>query len=221
MSGVMAADLAHAFHRGLNDFVCEPFSVEELNARIEHLVTVHHERRQLREMALLDKLTGLPNRRQLERDASAASSRAIRERQRLGLIILDVDHFKRINDTFGHGFGDRVLAEVGHTLTGCLRAHDIIGRYGGEEFAMIVPNATPSGMTIVAERLRQHVEGMKLAQEGSHVPVTVSVGSCMWDYPALLRSPELSELVKPADDALYQAKRSGRNRHCAGPTIEE
>jgi two-component system, cell cycle response regulator len=219
MAGSAAADVAHAFHRGLSDFVGEQYSGQELNARVDQLVYLRRKTADLRALALVDTLTKLPNRGQLERELSSALAKTIQLKGQLGVVMIDVDHFKRLNDTFGHPFGDVVLQKIAAALRDCLRANDVVGRYGGEEFMMLVPKATHGGMKIVTERLRQHVEGLRLTKDEAPVPVTVSIGTCIWDYTALLASPSLNDMVKPADEALYKAKHAGRNRICTGETI--
>lgn len=218
MSSSTPADLAHAFHRGLSDFVRVPFCAEELTARIEHLVTLRRETEALQTLVTTDPLTGVPNRAYLEREARLASGRA-QSGAALGIIMIDIDHFKRLNDSYGHPFGDAVLRAVAERLKECLRGNDIVGRYGGEEFMVLVPNGTPETMGLIAERLRQSVERLTLRAGDVHVPVTASLGTCLWDAPALEPPRTLGELVEPADAALYEAKRSGRNRACLGPRI--
>lgn len=219
LSHFVPADLAHAFDRGLSDFVRVPFHPEELIARIEHLVSLRREADALRDLGTTDALTGLPNRAHLERDAARVQGEAMRAGSDVGVVMVDVDHFKRLNDTYGHPFGDVVLREVGRCLRQCLRGNDLVGRYGGEEFLLLVPNATPEGMQIVAERLRSGVEAIALEHGGAPVRVTASLGTCIWSARALGAAASLGELVEPADAALYEAKRSGRNRACFGPMV--
>jgi two-component system cell cycle response regulator len=217
MSDSTPADLAHAFHRGLSDFVRMPFCAEELTARIEHLVTLRRETDALQTLVTTDALTGLPNRAYLDRETRRASARA-EAGGTLGIVMIDIDHFKRLNDGFGHPFGDVVLRAVAERLRDCLRGNDVVGRYGGEEFMALVPNATQASMELITERLRRSVESMTIETEGKRVPVTASFGSCIWDALALGHR-QLGELAGPADAALYEAKRAGRNRACLGPVL--
>jgi diguanylate cyclase (GGDEF)-like protein len=161
----------------------------------------------LRDQATKDALTGLANRRHfhsvLERAFDAASDRG-----RLALIVLDVDHFKHINDRFGHPVGDKVLTAVGATLRKELRKNDLPGRIGGEEFAVLLPQTDPKEAVEVAERLRRALEALALDDRGTAIPVTASFGVAMADDADA--APDA--LYSRADASLYEAKRSGRNR---------
>ena len=157
---------------------------------------------QLHDMATIDGLTGVANRRTFEIVLNREVERARRAHTSLALIVVDIDHFKRINDTYGHGVGDDVLRHVGQALqTGC-RAIDLPARIGGEEFVVIAPGSTIAGATVAAERLRT------LLAVGSPVPCTASAGIAI--YPDLIDDP--AGLLAAADDALYTAKGSGRDR---------
>jgi diguanylate cyclase (GGDEF)-like protein len=161
----------------------------------------------LRDQATKDGLTGLANRRHfhsaLERAFDAAGDRA-----RLALVVLDVDHFKHINDRFGHPVGDRVLIAVGKTLRRELRKNDLPGRIGGEEFAVLLPHTDPDEAVEVAERLRRALEALTLEEGGTPIPVTASFGVAM----AADGDAAAEALYSRADASLYEAKRSGRNR---------
>jgi diguanylate cyclase (GGDEF)-like protein len=164
--------------------------------------------RLLRTMAMTDELTRLPNRRHLLSVAHARLADAKRSDKPVSILALDVDHFKRINDTFGHDAGDAVLRRVAQTCRAALRHDDVIGRTGGEEFVVILPHADAGRAVEVAERLRSAVEGLEWADVDSALRVTVSVGvaeraSVDDDFAALSRR---------ADDSLYRAKKLGRNR---------
>jgi diguanylate cyclase (GGDEF)-like protein len=172
-------------------------------------VAVNHARlfQQMQQEALTDGLTGCFNRRffeiQLERDLHLAT----RMRQPVSLILIDIDHFKRVNDTHGHGGGDEVLRLVSRRICEEMRGVDTAARYGGEEFAIVLPQAGPEGGLAVAEHIRVGIEKMDIPLVGS---VTVSLGVAV--FPLHASSREL--LVEAADRALYQAKRTGRNRVC-------
>jgi diguanylate cyclase (GGDEF)-like protein len=161
----------------------------------------------LRDQATKDALTGLANRRHfhgaLERAFDAAG-----DRSRLALVVLDVDHFKHINDRFGHPVGDKVLVAVGATLRKVLRKNDLPGRIGGEEFAVLLPQTDPQEAVDVAERLRRALEALTLDDHGTPIPVTASFGVAM----ASDLDAAADELYSRADASLYEAKRSGRNR---------
>lgn len=218
MSSCTPADIAQAFHRGLSDFVRAPFYAEELTARIEHLVSLEKKAEALRTLGTTDALTGLPNRACLEQEVERACAQTTGDNL-LGVVMVDIDHFKLLNDTYGHPFGDEVLRKVGQCLKDCLRGKDLVGRYGGEEFMLLIPNANSTVMGIITERLRRGVESLAFENGGDVVKVTASFGTCMWGAPAIAKTPKLGELVRPADAALYEAKRGGRNRACQGPTM--
>lgn len=157
----------------------------------------------LEELASTDALTGLKNRRAYEGVLHAQHSFAIRQNQPLSLILLDVDHFKSYNDTYGHPAGDVVLREVAQTLVSCVRAEDTVARYGGEEFVVVLPATNRESALVIAEKLRSHIE----KRDWPNRPITISLGVAM-----LRPSQTIPELVDAADNALYAAKQGGRNR---------
>lgn len=156
-----------------------------------------------------DALTGLNNRRWLEEMMVRFKGKALNELQPVSVLMLDVDHFKRFNDTFGHKSGDLVLQMVAQTMRKRLRPSDMVARYGGEEFIILLPHTAASEAQVVAERLRKGVEQCQVsAEQGQELPpVTISIGIAPW------RTGEaLEEMVDAADKALYRAKANGRNR---------
>ena len=170
--------------------------------------------RQLRVMAMTDELTKLPNRRHLLAVAHARLGDARRTQQPLSVLALDVDHFKRINDTFGHEVGDAVLRRVAEACRGALRHDDAIGRTGGEEFIVVLPRADAAQAMEVAERLRSAVEGLGWSDLDPALRVTVSVGVA----ERAEVEDDFAQLSRRADDSLYAAKQAGRNRvHLAEP----
>jgi two-component system cell cycle response regulator len=159
---------------------------------------------QLARMALCDGLTGVFNRAYFDVTIEKEVARSLRSKKPLSLLLVDLDHFKRINDTLGHQAGDRVLAEVASILREQSRLSDTVCRYGGEEFAIILPETPPAHAPLVAERIRHRISNLQ-----GEVPVTVSIGiNCAEKAENLI--PE--SLFAGADAALYAAKRSGRNR---------
>jgi diguanylate cyclase (GGDEF)-like protein len=163
-----------------------------------------------RRLAITDSLTGLYTRRFFQEEMRVESARASRGDTGLGLLLLDVDEFKRINDTFGHPAGDRVLQELAGRLQASCRPGDIIARYGGEEFAVLLSGAAPAVVTEIAERIRRGVASQPLRIEDGliSVPVTVSVGAATLPRDGVTEDA----VVRAADRALYEAKRTGRNR---------
>lgn len=164
----------------------------------------------IRNMAIRDELTGMYNRRYLFRRAAYELARAQRYGHPLGVIMIDIDHFKHINDTYGHGVGDQVLQIIAHTCQRMLRKIDILGRYGGEEFTVLLPQTDVETTGFVAERLRAALSAHPVNTDAGPVQVTISVGMTAF----LLPDDSLNALFRRADQALYKAKNNGRNRVC-------
>ena len=157
-----------------------------------------------------DAKTGLLNARTWESEAEAEVARAVRARMALAVAVLDIDWFKHVNDTYGHLFGDEVLREIARCLPGVLRDYDSAGRFGGEEFVLLLPHTRAVDAFRIADRVRDHISGLSLhTSDGQSVQVTVSVGVAALDAGS---RRELSELLAAADAALYRAKRDGRNQ---------
>ena len=157
-----------------------------------------------------DPKTGLLNARTWEREATAEVARAVRARVALAVAVLDIDWFKVVNDTYGHLFGDEVLKEIAHCLPGVLREYDSAGRFGGEEFVVLLPHTRAVDAFRIADRVRDHISGLSLhTPDGQAVRVTVSVGVAALDAGS---RRELSDLLAAADAALYRAKRDGRDQ---------
>ena len=165
---------------------------------------------ELKGMAFVDSLTQLGNRRQYERVAEAELERCGRVGKSFGLIVIDIDHFKKVNDTYGHAAGDAILAGVARELEHRLRKYDSVFRYGGEEFVVVLPESDLEICGAVAERLREAVEGHNFSFEGTEIPVTISLGGAIFSVGETVN---LETLFKQADEALYAAKKSGRNRY--------
>lgn len=190
--------------------------VAELQRRIEHLEGENRElksvNQMLAEVSARDPLTGLYNRWFVIDKMDAEINRALRHGSPLALLMLDLDHFKEVNDTFGHAAGDEVLKSVARLLRESCRVYDVPGRYGGEEFCILLPDLDPGKSPMVAERIRQRLEMTETAVGGRAVVVTASIGVAgieSADGEPLL-SP--AALIERADRALYSAKHRGRNR---------
>jgi|WetSurMetagenome_2_1015567.scaffolds.fasta_scaffold08265_5 diguanylate cyclase (GGDEF)-like protein len=164
----------------------------------------------LQEVASTDFLTGLLSRRQASFLLSFETARARRSKLPLGFIMIDLDHFKQVNDTHGHAAGDAVLAHIGHLLKQRLRASDIVSRYGGEEFLVLVPAATLDGTVALANTLRESIETTPVEHKGVAIRVTASFGVVVSQVGQDANSAE--EALQRADAALYAAKALGRNR---------
>jgi diguanylate cyclase (GGDEF)-like protein len=168
---------------------------------------------QLVAQSRIDTKTGLLNASTWEREASAEITRALRTQSPLALALVDIDHFKAVNDTYGHLAGDKALRAVTDALRSQLRAYDLAGRFGGEEFAVLLPHAREVDALHVAERLRAHIAGLSIpvgddAESGPFIKLTISVGVAALDGG----SRELTEMLAAADAALYYAKETGRNK---------
>jgi len=165
--------------------------------------------KQMYESALRDGLTKAFNKKYFTDRLESELTFAIRHSSALALVMFDIDHFKKVNDTYGHQAGDYVLSEMSTLLTTTLRAEDVFARYGGEEFAVICRGIDLSQAQIVAERMRKAVEKHRFVHEGTVIPVTISVGVTGLPDPVV---KDASDLVSRADKALYQSKHGGRNR---------
>jgi len=157
-----------------------------------------------------DSLTGIGNRMALEQTLEREIRLATRHNQALSILLLDIDHFKSINDRFGHAYGDEVLMATVNCISQCLREVDGVFRLGGEEFVIVLGNTEHSPATLVAERIRLAIEQMQFEIDGVSLPVTASIGVATYRQPESRR-----ELLERCDKLMYQAKRNGRNRTCA------
>ena len=158
-------------------------------------------------MTIIDGLTGINNKRYLMETLEREIPRARRHERPLSVVMFDIDHFKHINDNYGHLAGDYVLKELANLVKSRLRPDDILGRYGGEEFAAILPETQLSGAASIADDLRRRIEERRFVFEGEAIPVTVSLGCS-----ELAGEMDVLALIKIADEKLYEAKRGGRNR---------
>jgi diguanylate cyclase (GGDEF)-like protein/putative nucleotidyltransferase with HDIG domain len=167
----------------------------------------------MRALASTDDLTGAPNRRMFDEALGAAAAAAPADGRPLGLLILDVDHFKRLNDSYGHPVGDEVLRQLAARLAGAVRDGDLVARIGGEEFAVVAPGAGPEALAALAERCRHAIGGDPFRVGAVTVPMTISAGGACMPVHAHSRA----ELTRIADRALYRAKETGRDRVHVGP----
>ncbi len=216
-------DRLKALRAGADDFLIKPPDPDELALRLEiaeRILTVHdrlaRQNMRLAELATIDELTGTKNRRRFREDLDLLFNQAIRLGAPLSLIMLDIDHFKQFNDTFGHPAGDEVLHRVGSILNMAVRSHDVVARYGGEEFVVLLPATDAAEALEVAARLRIAIS----SRTWMHRQVTASLG-------VATTLPDVSSaavLLNQADQALYQSKQKGRNlithhRDCAAEAI--
>jgi len=216
-------DMLDGLEAGADDYVTKPVYSRELRVRLragERILNLQSEliaaRESLREQATHDSLTRLWNRRAILDILSREVSRSAREDTSLGVIMADVDHFKAVNDGYGHSVGDHVLMEIAQRLHMALRPYDMVGRYGGEEFLMIVPRCDTTFAAYVADRLRSAVAVDPFCADGHELPVTASFGVAA---ARGLVDPSGQSLIQAADGALYAAKDAGRNRVCSADSI--
>jgi len=210
------ADLVQGMEAGADDYVVKPFDPHELKVRLRagtRIVELQTEliaaREALRIQATHDPLTGVWNRAAIMEALGRELARAAREDGLVAVVMADLDHFKRINDTYGHLAGDEVLKEAIHRVCSSLRPYDLIGRYGGEEFLIVLTGDSALSAANIAERVRECVAGKPVRVAESNIRVTVSLGLATAEMPG----PVWAEsLVRAADTALYRAKAAGRNR---------
>ncbi|MCY1001943.1 diguanylate cyclase [Myxococcus sp. MISCRS1] len=195
----------------------DPWDVEELRARVARCLTVHarfsqlsNQVGELQRLSSTDGLTGVHNHRHFQERLREEFRRAQRYDDPLSLILMDLDHFKQVNDRHGHTTGDGVLREVAAALQQSVRETDLVARYGGEEFAVLLPRTHLTGALTVAERVRKDLATLQVGPQGS-LRVTASLGLSSFPHRTVL-SPE--QLLLTADEALYRAKAEGRDRVC-------
>jgi two-component system cell cycle response regulator len=211
--------LVRALDIGVNDYLTRPVDRNELTARVATQLRRKRYVDQLRstfqaslEMAVTDQLTGLYNRRYLSSHLSAMFDRAVWTGRPMSVMILDLDHFKSINDNFGHDSGDRVIQQFADRIKSSVRGMDLACRYGGEEFLIAMPDTDRATAGVVAERMRNEVaaHSVKLNGGRDEIKVTVSIGIASTESGPKDDTPQ--RLIKRADEALYAAKSAGRNR---------
>jgi two-component system, cell cycle response regulator len=210
-------DVVEGLRIGAHDYLRKPFEPSELIARVSAACRVKELEDELRrrnaeleELSRTDPLTGLANRRHLQEHLTITAAIARRHDGSMSVLMIDVDHFKRVNDTYGHEVGDTVLREIAIRMGAACRTEDLLGRWGGEEFLLVAPATDVDGAAEVGERVRAAVSSSPIdVPGGGGVTVTVSIG-------AAEGHGEIDELLRVADTALYAAKAGGRDRLVRG-----
>ncbi|MBB6480699.1 GGDEF domain-containing response regulator [Spirochaeta isovalerica] len=193
---------------GANDFITKPFVSELLYTRINQNIRLIENFESLREVALIDHLTGIHNRRYLFDTGELLFNTARRTGSYITVAMIDIDNFKMINDTFGHDAGDYVIKTLARIFQGSLRSTDILTRYGGEEFCIIGNNMDPKDAILLFESVRTKIEDYDFSHEGKKISVTASFGLC------IEKKNSLTDMINAADAKLYEAKEKGKNRVC-------
>lgn len=201
-------DEEKGLHIGAVDYITKPIRPVIVAARVDTHITLKIQRDLLTRMATHDQLTGLYNRHFLMETASKKIAYAQRHHSSISLLILDIDHFKKTNDNYGHPFGDRVLQEIGALLKKFSRMEDIVTRFGGEEFVILFDACPLQNALDKAEQLREQIAQLK--PDGHKITVSIGLTEITSEQDSL------EQMIKRADQALYQAKKQGRNRVIAG-----
>lgn len=237
---IMTADtteeiLQESFAAGAVDYITKPIRKTELLARVASAIKLKREMDKVRErerellevkhklelanlelarLVSLDGLTGIPNRRSFDQTLIAEWQRAYEDGTWLGLIMIDIDHFKQFNDTYGHPAGDSCLQMIAFTIRQTLKGScDFVARYGGEEFAVILPATDVAAATVIAEKIRTNIQALSIPHKNTTLPagvITISLGTAAM-VPRTIGPNHWDQLIQAADRALYNAKRSGRN----------
>jgi diguanylate cyclase (GGDEF)-like protein len=209
-------DIVAGLKAEVDDYLIKPFDFGELRERLQagsrilNLQTeLVNEREELRRQATHDALTGLLNRFGVLEILEKEVDRAIREGNAFGLAISDIDNFKQVNDTYGHAIGDAVLCETGNRMRASVRSYDAVGRYGGDEFLIVMPGLDEPAALLAAERLRACIGNDPFKVVGAHIRITMSLGVAT-SAPGWRGA--MDSVIQAADHALYRAKASGRNR---------
>ncbi len=209
-------DIVKGLNAGADDYITKPVEPAELQARLStgnRIIELENRNRRLQQklekMAREDSLTGFLNKRHIHERLEEELSRGLRDQMPVGAVLLDIDRFKHINDTYGHHIGDQVILEIATRIRHSIRRHDQVGRYGGDEILVLLWNANSDSLRAISQRLCICVSRQPIATDAGPLEVSVSVGGASsqdhWNISA-------KSLIKLSDQALYNAKNSGRNR---------
>jgi two-component system cell cycle response regulator len=217
-------DIILGFEAGADDYLTKPINYAELIARIktgtrilelEQSLRIANE--EIKKLSITDALTTVYNHRYIMENLPREIKRSVRYSRNLSLVMVDIDHFKKINDTYGHQTGDYVLKKISSYLKDSIRYElDWVARYGGEEFLIVLPETDISGSTCVAERFRETIEKMEIKFKGKHVSITASFGVSSFEPSDNSQMVTAEMMIKDADKFLYEAKNGGRNKVVSG-----
>ncbi|MBW7998339.1 MAG: sensor domain-containing diguanylate cyclase [Candidatus Glassbacteria bacterium] len=218
------AELFLLHHEGNRiPIACRIEPIHDADGKISGVVQIFHDNssriaarnviEKLRKLALIDPLTGLANRRYLDKVIESKTDEMKRYDLDFGLMFIDIDHFKRVNDRYGHEVGDKVLWSVAQNLSTVIRLSDIVGRWGGEEFVAVVLNLGMGELEVVAEKMRKTIEGLEIACNGDSVQVTISIGATLASSG---EDMDKRAILKKADELMYASKNKGRNQVTIG-----
>jgi two-component system chemotaxis response regulator CheY len=207
-------DIIKGLESGADDFIVKPFDREELKYRVKIGERIINLEQRIMHLANTDYLTGVLNRRAFMERMEGEINRSIRNKKEISIILMDIDHFKKVNDKFGHQVGDLVLQKFTERVLMASRSYDFVGRYGGEEFIVGLPETNMEQSLLIAERMRQNIEEMQLTfpdnpQVALRITASFGITSCVIES-----FEKIDSVIKLADDALYRAKAEGRNRVC-------
>ncbi len=207
-------DIVEGLKTGADDYIVKPYNRQELEVRVKagaRIIGLQSELLEAKEMIRVqsrtDALTRVPNRRALFEHLDAELNRAEREKKSISIAMLDIDHFKSVNDTYGHQTGDAVLRECVARISSSVRPYDFLGRYGGEEFVLVLPGANEQDAAIICERILDEVRFEPFIYNGVEIRFTLSAGLATWSG-----REDVDRLIAAADKALYMAKERGRDR---------
>ncbi|MDD2619837.1 MAG: diguanylate cyclase [Syntrophomonadaceae bacterium] len=209
-------DTIGGLNAGADDYITKPYFAQELEVRLRAGARILNLQQSLekalevqRYQAQHDSLTGILNHREILKVLENELIRSERQRSSMAVIMGDLDHFKKVNDTYGHVTGDAVLIEVAERLRKSIRLYDTVGRYGGEEFLLVLPGCTKDEAVMIGHRILGSIASEPVQYQDYYIPVTISIGLAFNKTGA---HTDLGEIVQAADTAMYQAKQNGRNR---------
>ncbi len=212
-------NLFKGYENGAVDFISKTFNEYVLKSKVNIFIELYNQKKKieehnlfLKELSIKDGLTGIYNHRHMQNEINREFALAIRNNTDLSVLMLDIDHFKKLNDNYGHSYGDNVLKKLTKIISKAIRESDIFARYGGEEFLVILPTTDLKGGQNLAESIREEIENGDFSYKKINTKVTISIGvSTLKNF----NIKKASELIENADKELYNAKNNGRNRVCS------